>query len=278
MAEANRSAPVAEIEPELARGIRAAFDRAGFDEPRVLAALGVGSWPTPRERRRSLPLFARRTRDDSPLHVLVRLFVLGLPASEAAAQRAVSPLTLESWQAAGLLRAGVEGVEATVTVCPFADLLATADWPDRPGGPAEPVMEIAPSSRALAQLTVRRPVDLALDLGAGCGVQAFLAAKHSRRVASVDCNPRAMRLARFNALLNGVANVEFAAGDLFEPVAGQAFDLITCNPPFVIGPAGDPSTGVSVSGSTGAKASAGSSSRRRSAWSRRWAADRSTST
>jgi hypothetical protein len=40
----------------------------------------------------------------------------------------------------------------------------------------------------------------------------------------------------FNALLNGVANVECRPGSLFEPVDGETFDFISTNPPFVISP------------------------------------------
>jgi hypothetical protein len=50
-------------------------------------------------------------------------------------------------------------------------------------------------------------------------------------------NPRAIQFARFNARLNGIANVEFAAGAEFEPARGRCFDLIIANPPCVIGPA-----------------------------------------
>src|SRR5690606_22888100 len=42
--------------------------------------------------------------------------------------------------------------------------------------------------------------------------------------------------AELNAQLNGVHNIEFRAGSMFAPVAGEAFDLIVSNPPFVITP------------------------------------------
>jgi hypothetical protein len=100
-------------------------------------------------------------------------------------------------------------------------------------------MDIGTSSRFLAQMTIRRPRGRTLDLGTGCGVQAFLAAAHSDQVVAVDANARAVNCAAFNAQLNGRANVVCLEGDLFEPVQGQAFDLIVCNPPFVIGPRSD---------------------------------------
>ena len=100
------------------------------------------------------------------------------------------------------------------------------------------VLGISAASTSLAQLTLRAPVGSALDLGTGCGVQALHLAEHCRRVVATDVNRRALRLARFNADLNGVGDrVEVVEGTYFEPVAGGRFDLIATNPPFVISPA-----------------------------------------
>jgi hypothetical protein len=56
-------------------------------------------------------------------------------------------------------------------------------------------------------------------------------------VVATDVNERALALTRFNLALNGIAGVEVRAGSLWEPVAGEQFDLVTTNPPFVISPA-----------------------------------------
>jgi methylase of polypeptide subunit release factors len=106
------------------------------------------------------------------------------------------------------------------------------------------VMGVAGTTASLANQAIFAPGNLALDLGTGCGVLAFLAAKRCKRVLATDKNPRAIAVARFNAALNGITNVDFAVGDLYEPVvhylAGFAtptrFDFIYCNPPFVIAP------------------------------------------
>ena len=45
-------------------------------------------------------------------------------------------------------------------------------------------------------------------------------------------------LSNLNATINGIRSVEFRQGSLFEPVAGERFDLIVCQPPFVPGAAG----------------------------------------
>ena len=83
---------------------------------------------------------------------------------------------------------------------------------------------------------MRRPVEATLDLGTGCGVQALLAARHSEHVVGTDLNARALRLAQLNAALNGVENVEWRQGDLFEPVRDERFGLVAANPPFVVSP------------------------------------------
>jgi len=55
-------------------------------------------------------------------------------------------------------------------------------------------------------------------------------------VVATDINPRALAFTEISAALNGLDNVETRLGSLFEPVAGETFDLITCNAPYVISP------------------------------------------
>ncbi len=54
---------------------------------------------------------------------------------------------------------------------------------------------------------------------------------------ATDVNARALRMARFNAALNDLSAIDVRDGSFFEPVAGERFDLISTNPPFVISPA-----------------------------------------
>jgi SAM-dependent methyltransferase len=77
-----------------------------------------------------------------------------------------------------------------------------------------------------------------LDLGCGAGAVALLLARASRNVVATDVSARALAWTRFNALLNGVANIEPREGDLYEPVHGERFDCIAVHPPFVARPAG----------------------------------------
>ena len=91
-------------------------------------------------------------------------------------------------------------------------------------------------SNTLANLTVRRPVARALDVGTGNGIQALLASRHAEHVVATDVNERALAFARFNLALNGVSNVELRQGSFLEPVEGERFDLVVANPPYVISP------------------------------------------
>ena len=99
------------------------------------------------------------------------------------------------------------------------------------------VLGVSAASTTLAQLTVRRPVPRALDLGTGCGVQSLHLARHSAEVVATDLNPRALALARLTALINGI-DLDLREGSLYAPVAGERFDLITTNPPYVMSPPG----------------------------------------
>lgn len=71
-----------------------------------------------------------------------------------------------------------------------------------------------------------------LDLGTGCGIQAIIAAEKASKVVATDINPHAIECARENAKLNNV-ELDLRQGDLFEPVAGEKFDLIIFNLPYV---------------------------------------------
>src|SRR5262245_12194535 len=221
--------PLSLEDPSRHLRLRETLDRAGYSESAVLRQLGVLELPPFRKRQQNLPLLLWRTRGGTPLETLVRLFVLGQPASLATVREALSPLSAAEMTELGLLRVDGEQVRANVEMCPYQSLVLTADWPDT----TEPVMGVAASTRTLAQMTPRRHVARALDLGTGCGALALLAAAHCDHVWGLDLNPRALQLTRFNALLNGRTNLTCLQGDLFEPIQGEHLDLIVCNPPFL---------------------------------------------
>ena len=72
-----------------------------------------------------------------------------------------------------------------------------------------------------------------LELFAGSGATAVAAAREgAREVTVVDVSRRALATCRLNARRNGV-RLRTRRGDLFAPVAGERFDLILANPPYV---------------------------------------------
>lgn len=212
---------------------------AGLLGPLAQAALG---------RNETTP-GVRRTAGGSPLETLTRVFVLQVPVSRAAADRAL-PGLVDRLAGQGLLVTSVGEVAARLDVRPYgapdsagehdfwvvSDLTPGLDGSGARVG-ADHVLGISPASTSLAQLTVREPVGRALDLGTGCGVQALHLATHADRVVATDVNRRALWMAGFNADLNDLPGIDVREGSFFEPVAGERFGLIVTNPPFVISPA-----------------------------------------
>jgi hypothetical protein len=232
----NSDSPGMLMNADTVRRLRDVLDHAGYTETRVREVLDLPDGPIFRVRK-ALPLYRHRTRGDAPLHLLLRLFLLHDAIPLELFRAVIAPTTPEDWLSAGLVRADGDAMRARVELCPCEGLILATDSPGSAG--RLDVMSVAASSQVLLQFTIRKPIGRMLDLGTGCGVQALRAAAHSEQVVGVDSNPRAIRLAAFNALLNGVGNVAFHEGDLFAPVAGQSFDLVVCNPPFVISPRSD---------------------------------------
>ncbi|WP_205111667.1 DUF7059 domain-containing protein [Subtercola frigoramans] len=98
------------------------------------------------------------------------------------------------------------------------------------------VLGVGGASMTLSGLMLTTHVGSVLDLGTGCGIQAMHASRHAERVVATDISARALELAALNAELNAIDNIEFRLGSLYEPVAGERFDQIVSNPPFVITP------------------------------------------
>jgi SAM-dependent methyltransferase len=187
-----------------------------------------------------IPHVLRKTRDPSSLNTFIRLFFLGLPMDTEAVGHALAPMSLESWVEGGLLSPSDSNgkVDPRVQIWPVCGLIMAVDLPWRRSTtpPADFVVPPGPLTLELANAMVRKPCGSVLDLGTGSGLLALLAAKFARNVAATDINSRASEFTRFNAKLNQIDNVRFMVGNLFEPVAGQKFQLIVCNPPFVISP------------------------------------------
>jgi release factor glutamine methyltransferase len=95
----------------------------------------------------------------------------------------------------------------------------------------ETVIEVARSTRADRAAPCR-----VLDLCTGSGAIAIALAKElpAATVVATDVSAEAVAIARRNAERNGfAARVEVREGDLWAPVAGEQFDLVTANPPYI---------------------------------------------
>lgn len=176
------------------------------------------------------------------LAVLVRLFLLGADEPRGRVEAALPTSGVDALIANGVLSAtSQEMVRAALDIRPHGDgqrdLLVVSDLDSalRAGAVRrDHVLGIGGASVSLARAVVRGPVGRALDLGTGCGIQALHLDAHSAEIVATDTNERALSLAAATARLNGMS-WDLRCGSLFEPVAGERFDLVVSNPPFVVG-------------------------------------------
>ncbi len=175
-------------------------------------------------------------RIKTPVGWAMRMFLFSDPVTIDEARRALGDLTdalldlglLEQRDDGGVVSPFVLGVIDDLFI--LSDDLAHGE--DAVMGFGETTVELCGAAFP------RQGVQRALDLGCGSGTAALLLAKRARVTVGVDINPRAVALAKINAAINGITNVEFRVGDLFAPVQGETFDLIVSQPPFVPMPAG----------------------------------------
>ncbi|MBO1333803.1 methyltransferase [Streptomyces sp. VRA16 Mangrove soil] len=266
MSNSSASVPLpAADRPDAARALRDALIEAEFTADGLLELLGAPAYAA-LARSETVPAL-RATRGDSPLETLVRLFLLQQPVAR---ERLAGVLDVDLGVASGWLRdvngasgasgaagaagvAGVAGAEvaATVDVRPYGgpdgeDWFIVSDLGCAVGGAGGigsrdegVVLGVGGASTTLAGITVRTPVDSALDIGTGSGIQALHAARHATHVTATDLNSRALHITGLTLALSGVQAADLREGSLYEPVGegGDArYDLIVSNPPFVISP------------------------------------------
>lgn len=214
---------------------RAFLDANDYTPDRLRELLGTTSPPAPGSERR----FQYLTREATTTNALIRLFLLGGSIAGETVADVLPDAFVELCSRAGLVESGDDRLRATVVITAVDDLLFASDALRLLGTDEARNFVLPANTHAanyLRHLTIRDDVESALDLGCGSGVHALLAARHSDKVTATDISDAAIRYTTFNALLNGIDNVECLRGNLFEPVAGRTFDLIISNPPFVLGP------------------------------------------
>ncbi|MDM4764196.1 methyltransferase [Galbitalea sp. SE-J8] len=230
----------------LVPALRADLSAAGFTVDGLDAAWGADAASALFRSHRLPAVRALESRGDA-LAALARLFVLGLPVPRQEADGALPTLGVEGAVGLGLVTADSETVTPAVDLRPYAfedddgvgQWWVASDLGELATGRAvgeRHVLGIGGATTTLTSLVVPTRVGSALDLGTGSGILAVHLARHADRVVATDLSPRALEFAALNAALAGVDDLELRQGDLFEPVAGERFDLVVSNPPFVITP------------------------------------------
>lgn len=96
-----------------------------------------------------------------------------------------------------------------------------------------------PETELLVELALERlPEDhqaMVADLGTGSGAIALAVAleRPQARIVATDQSLATLIVARRNARRLNIASVEFRQGDWCAPLAGERFDLIVANPPYI---------------------------------------------
>ena len=236
MSSISRPAPPHAHDADTLASLREALLDASFTAERVEAELGTHELSS---RPAETAVHLRRLTAADPFSTLARLFLLGAVVDGARVDDALPTVGVEALQRLGLVEREHRQVRALVRLVPHGDYVIASDAGRETGEdvPYDYVPGVQAPSVTLAKLAVRRRCARTADVGTGCGIQALIAAKHTERVVATDTNPRALSFAAFNAALNGIGNVELRlVGDGFEPLAGERFDLIVANPPYVISP------------------------------------------
>ncbi len=217
----------------------------------------------------------RQDEGNAALAAVVRLWLLAEPQPSESLDAALKGIRTEGLQLLGLVEpvAGGTLMAAKADLRPYGWEGTEGDKADGSGGAElwvasdlaahqqegvlrhDHVLGIGQASTTLVQTTFRRRTGRALDLGTGCGIQAFHLLHHCEHVTATDISERALAFTRFNILLNAEAlsvdparledRVSLRVGSLLEPVAGEEFGLVVSNPPFVITPrsAGEEASG-----------------------------------
>jgi methylase of polypeptide subunit release factors len=222
-------------------GLREHFVRLGFAEAAIRQRLDIAAG-------RELDLAGLsgrapvRPKVGDGLDALIYLFVVGesLPAGEAASFFAAA--VWETLLEAQLIVADPADAGrwmASVALYPIRDLFIASDrWSNTDHTPRQMFPDIVypaltKSAKQFIDYTSFEPCEDFLELCAGSAPAALLAARSAKNIWATDIAQRSLDFAKFNAALNGIDNVSFGLGDLFQPVDGLRFDRIAAHPPYV---------------------------------------------
>ena len=219
--------------------LRSALAAAGYTEQAICERLclqKLSQFPFAMENR---PPPRTLTEHPDPLDLLIHLFIENQPVE----RDTVQALPVEFLTTLGLIvphRADPGLLSGTVALYPLRDLYIVSDRPSSIEGderrPPDDLVYPAmiPNTQLFLDLIHPGPCDAFLDLCAGTGIAALLAARDGAAHAyAYDITPRSTFFAEFNRRLNGIANLTAAQGDLYEPAGDLTFDRIVAHPPYV---------------------------------------------
>src|SRR6478735_11949546 len=181
------------------------------------------------------------------LAVLARLLILGMPQPAGLVDAALPRTRAAGLVALNLAEPAGDGIRplALVRPQPFADESGDGEWwiasdldEAALGGalPEDHVLGVGGASLTLASLQLPTAAARGLDIGTGCGIQSLRARRSVDHIVATDISQRALFYTQLNARVNDIDAIDVRAGSLFEPVAGETFDRVVSNPPFVITP------------------------------------------
>lgn len=229
---------------EIAARLKVVFRRIGYTTSGVADLLGpdytsamyAGQPAAVRHRLRALPA--------SPLTLAIAAFILRDPVDVDTFADVVGTEVLDMLidaHAADMDR-DAQLVRLLIDIRPhliagrnqwvFSD--ADASMSDHVPGP-DHVLGVGAASLSLLQATPTSPTGRVLDLGTGSGVQILGQVGLSSEIIGTDVHPRALEFAQAT-LVDTDAHATLKEGSWFDPVAGEKFDRIIANPPFVVGP------------------------------------------
>jgi methylase of polypeptide subunit release factors len=219
---------------ESAGAITQFFSSQGYTEE-ALSRLGLAELPW--SALATLSVSGWSFVGEPVLELLIRVFYLGDAVALDTAEKFIPLNVLQALLELRLLQRQGEWLQGACTLTRLGELLLAFDSRQRFLARAEDlVLGVNPTTRLLINCSMIHPGGRVLDLGTGCGTLAIAAASKAGTVIGTDVNRRALEFGRINAALNGVNNLDFVLGDRFEPVTGQRFDSIVCNPPFFLAP------------------------------------------
>lgn len=240
---AAKNVPLRLGQPDEFSRVREFFHSVSFDEMNVLRVLSldsmseVGAVNWEKISLKNAP---------APLIWCIKVFIRGLRSDGHEALAWCGDDAFASFLSLGLLRPAKnqpEMIVSPVWLYPCDGFLVASDRTSDPdGGPYQPNDDVVfpaiyPGTlRFLKLLPDGRNGD-SLDLCGGSGIGALHQSRTARSATTSDVAERSAFFADFNGRLNGTPVIS-VCGDVFQPVNGRQFDVISAHPPFVpaVGP------------------------------------------